>query len=145
MNNQDKTPRIIDDRQVDVSQVDVAFKYLLEIKDRPKKRSEFICLGKGAKTRQFLKELKSPALPLFKDNAELREFTKPRDKSPLFRVVAATIASKAQDLKNQVREARKVLPPNPEILYRLEPPIRDEKAYDALTWEDYQTFANKDT
>ncbi len=143
MTNQDNTPRIIDDRQVSVGQVNKAFDYLLEIKNRPKKRSEFLCIGRGHKTRKFLKDFKLPPLPLLRDNLDLRTSLKPREKSPLFRVAAAAIAAKARNLNEQIKEARKVLPSNNSILYRLEPPIRDEKAYDALSWQDYQTFANE--
>lgn len=136
------TNQIPDDRQVSVQQVNAAFEYLSSIVSRPKKRSEFFCIGSGHKTRKFINERlkhRLPAIPLFKNNKELRESAKPREKSPLFRVVAAAIASKTQDLKEQIKAAQNFSPRQDyPVLYRLEPPKDGEESYLPLTWEEYQ-------
>lgn len=132
------TNQIPDDRQVFVSEVNRASDYLLSDKERPKKITPYFCLGRGHKTRVFIKQLNLPPIPLFQDNIELRESLKPRAKSPLFRVVAAAIASKTNDLKEQIKAAQKLDAPTHSVLYRLEPPKDGEESYLPLTWEEYQ-------
>ena len=143
MNNQN--PLIPDDRQVSVVQVNEATRYLNEYKERPKKRSEFICIGAGHKTREFIKHMgdndRLLPIPLFVDNKELREQIKPREKSPLFRVIAASLASKAKNLGEEIKQARKPYTRQEyPILYRLEPPMDGEKIYDALTHQEYLVY-----
>jgi len=133
------TNQIPDDRQVFVSEVNRASDYLLSDKERPKKITPYFCLGRGHKTRIFIKQLNLPPIPLFRDNIELRESLKPRTKSPLFRVVAAAIASKTNDLKERIRTAQNFSPRQDySVLYRLEPPKEGEESYSPLTWEDFQ-------
>lgn len=146
MNNEN--PLIPDDRQVSVIQVNEATRYLNEDKNRPKKRSEFLCIGAGHKTREFIKHLKDNdrllPIPLFTDNRELRESLKPREKSPLFRIVAASIASKAKNLKEEIKQAQKpYIRQEYPILYRLEPPMDGEKIYDALTEKEYLVYCQE--
>ena len=126
---------------VDVRQINVAFEYLLTSEPH-KKSNPYICIGSGDKTRAFLKRVNLPPLPLLKDNASLRESLKPREKSPLFRIVASQLAFKFQDLKQQIKDARKFDPPKYPVLYRLEPAIDGEIPNDPLTWEDYQVFCS---
>lgn len=93
-----------------------------------KRRNELICLGRDAKTRQFLSKIKMPALPLLLSNKELRESLKPREKSPLFGIVSNAISQKAAKLSKSVtraiREERQKKQTH--ILYRLESPKSGE-------------------
>lgn len=106
-----------------IAQVDNAFNYLTEPKKR-RKTNDFICLGRDSKTREFLRQVKMPALPLLADNVSLRKSLEPREKSPLFKVVAGAIALKTSKLREEIalavqEEKSKELI---EILYTLEQP-----------------------
>lgn len=131
----DKTPRIPDDRQVSVKQVDKAFSYLGE---------QVFCIGRCHKTRKFISErlkYRLPPLPLLLSNKELRESLESRRKSPLFRIVAASIATKAKNLKEEIKAAQNFSPRQDcPVLYRLEPPKDGEESYLPLTWEEYQVM-----
>lgn len=106
-----------------IAQVDAAFSYLMEPK-KSRKTNQFICLGRDSKTRVFLRRVKMPALPLLVGNKDLREKLKPREKSPLFRVVAGAIALKTSRLSQEISLAIKEekLKEATKILYTLEPP-----------------------
>lgn len=147
MNNQN--PLIPDDRQVSVVQVNEATRYLNDYKERPKKRSEYLCIGAGHKTREFIKHMgdndRLLPIPLFLDNKEIRDSLKPREKSPLFRIVAASLASKAKNLGEEIKQARKPYARQEyPILYRLEPPMDGEKIYDALTEKEYLVYCQEE-
>jgi hypothetical protein len=91
---------------ITLTQVDNAFDYLTEPKKR-RKTNDFICLGRDSKTREFLRQVKMPALPLLADNVDLRKSLESRQKSPLFRVVAGAIALKTSKLREEITLAVK--------------------------------------
>jgi hypothetical protein len=130
---------------VDIKQVNAAFRYLTEPKKPLSSISFFfrnvplLCIGRGAKTRAIIQRMSFPELPLFADNKELRESLKPRAKSPLFRVVASTIAFKAKGIKDDIRDAinqeknKQMIYPQ---LFALIP-AENEELHMPLTWEEY--------
>lgn len=98
------------------------------------------CLGSDKKGYEVIKRIKLPPLPLLLNNKELRESLESRRKSPLFRIVAASIATKAKNLKEEIKAAQKINPIEYPVLYRLEPPMDGEKIYDALTEKEFQVY-----
>jgi len=128
---------------VDARQVNAAFAYL-DIPKSHKKQSKYLVIGRGEKTRMFLKMVELPPIPLLADNKNLRLQMKPREKSPLYRVIAAACIYKLKSLREEIKlaiEREKQSPPyNYPILYRLEPPFSGEKPNIPLTWEEYQVF-----
>jgi hypothetical protein len=108
---------------ITLTQVDNAFDYLTEPKKR-RKTNDFICLGRDSKTREFLRRVKMPALPLLADNVDLRKSLESRQKSPLFRVVAGAISLKTSKLREEIslavqeEKSKEIV----EILYTLEQP-----------------------
>ena len=85
------------------------------------KENKLTCLGRDSKTRLVLNRIRMPLLPLLAKNKDLRKSLEPRQKSPLFKVVASAIALKANHLQKQITRASKQ-EESKEILYRLEPP-----------------------
>lgn len=124
---------------VDVRQVNAALFYL-DIEKKEKKRAKYLCLGRDSKTREFLSKLVLPPIPLLMDNVDLRNSLKPREKSPLYRVVAAAWACKFKNLGDEVKAALKdqASQSTYPVLYRLEPPKDGESSNEPLTWEEYQ-------
>lgn len=118
-------------------QMNAASNYL----DEPKKRRRWtplITIGpKTIATKDLIIRVcgdkNYPMLPLLADNKDLREQTKTREKSPLFRVAASAISLKYNSLKTELKtaiaeEKSKDFPP--QVLYRLEPfngEIKEEK------------------
>lgn len=56
-------------------------------------------------TKGLIAKISLPPLPLLASNKALRESLKPREKSPLFKVVASAIGSKYHNLKEQISDA----------------------------------------
>jgi hypothetical protein len=88
-----------------IAAINAAFYYL----DEPKKRKKFtrlVCIGpKTITTKELIGRINFPPLPLLAGNKALRESLKPREKSPLFKIVASAIGSKYYDLKEQISDA----------------------------------------
>jgi len=126
---------------VDVRQVNAALFYL-DIEKKEKKRAKYLCLGRDAKTREFLSKLVLPPIPLLADNVDLRNSLKPREKSPLYRVLAAACVYKFKSVKEEIKTALKdqTNQQTYPVLYRLEPPKDGEPSNEPLTWEEYQAL-----
>lgn len=119
-------------------QVNSALEYL----EQPKKRHRWtptICFGpRSTTTQELIRKICSsktyPPLPILLDNKELREQTKPREKSPLFRVASSAISLKYSNLKAEIKAAIQE-EKEKTFISNVEFPLRIESTSDTLPEE----------